>query len=728
MMNEFFKFKTLKSKIILIITLAAIAWCTSITTEFVGYDDIKLIIRNDKIQESILYAMKFYFNIVSDSHNVAWTNYPTVIFRPLEWVGSSIGYHIWGPRSWAYHLFVNYSFHILCSLIFFFILSKIFFTPLFGNKNLSIEDEYNNNLPEKTSNLKQKQKAKFAKQTKVSIDTKSVTWWLPLIIIAFWAVHPLHNEAINMLTSGVGYLFATLLCITAFVINLYVKDLKSPSSILLIVFAWICAFVGYHGSEMTVIAPFMLLLVFARSLLSLDFKKYYYEFLKLVFSFSTLVVYLGHRSEIVSEKKEWLANGVAEFFERLFVLAPQIYMHYIKLFFYPANLSADEHHNVVLENAFTPYHLICLLVALAFVFGIFYFAYLKEEKYKSHNILISGSLFFTGFSIAISLNIIPLYVLARDRYTYFFVLGLLCSIFLILDKYIFTRITEQQNFNRKLITVCSVLIFALGVRSAFKSLDWRNGEAFWTQTINSIDDIGAQQNWRYRLMQYYKDPGTTTFKADEDYKAKILKDFENFPSDNNLFDINVIKKYQASAKDPKKHIKNKYGYVDNKTIASGLFFNATEVFQTCASVPKDNVVECRNKAINIYRLAHLYYPEHYQTNLQLLILTYGMNQQVTQSLLQMLFVEAKRNSFLAKGLMDSLFFIKYPDIYRYASQIRDLFPKTQVFSVYAFHSAVNEKKYSIAYDLAKSIIKKYHEQDIFEKYIKMYEAGKFQQG
>lgn len=722
---NFPKFKSITSKILLIVVLSGLAWATSITNEFVGYDDIKLIIRNERIHKDIGYAIKFYTNVVSDSHNVAWTNYPTVIYRPLEWVGSAIGYQIWGPRSWAFHLFVNYNFHILCSLIIFFILSRVFFTPLKGNDDLDINEELKKTLEERQAGQKTKAKKvktlakdKFKKKTvEVLTNIKSVSWWIPLAIVAIWTVHPLHNEALNMLTSGVGYLFATILSLIAILINVYVKDLRSLKGILLIALAWFFAFVGYHGSEMTVIAPFMLLLIFSRSILKLDFRTYKYEILKVLFSFSTLFVYLAHRSEIVSEKKEWLANGLGEFFERLFVLAPQIYFHYIKLFFYPANLSVDEHHNVALSNALTPYHLLCFVVALSFVVGIFYFAYLKQPEYEIHNKLISGSLFFTGFSIAISLNIIPLYVLARDRYTYFFTLGLLCVIFLLLDKYLFTRI-EDQNIKVNTLTKTSIvmafIIIALGVRSSIRSLDWSNGEKFWTSCINSIDDFGAKQNWRYRLMQYYLDPGTDTFKADEKLKAQTFNDFFNFGIKENLFTKQRLAEIRNTANDPKYYLKNKYGYWNNKTIASGLFFVATE------KLKQGNKPE----AMKYFEMAHLYFPEHFQTNLQLLIHTYGGgNPQLTEQLIAMLFKDAKRNSFLAKGLMDGMFFIKYPKIYEYAIQLRELFPNTQVFSVYAFHGAYMQKKYPEAYALAKSIIKKYHEQDVFEKFIQAYEAG-----
>lgn len=719
---KFPKFKSLTSKILLIVVLAGLAWATSITNEFVGYDDIKLIVRNDRIHKSIGYAIKFYSNVVSDSHNVAWTNYPTVIYRPLEWVGSSIGFHIWGARAWAFHFFVNYNFHILCSLIFFFILSKVFYTPLFGNKDLSVDEaqaelEKEKKKTKKSKSLKSSQKQKFSnKKVEDSKIMNAVSWWIPLAIIAVWTVHPLHNEAVNMLTSGVGYLFATLLCITAVLINLYVKDLQSFRGILLIAFAWVIAFIGYHGSEMTVIAPFLLLLILQRSVRGLDFRKYYAEVLKIFLSFSTLFVYFAHRSEIVSEKKEWLANGIGEFYERLFVLAPQIFVHYLKLFFYPANLTVDEHHNVLLKNAYSFYHILCFLIALSFVVGIFYFLFLKEKKYELHNKLISGSLFFTGFSIAISLNIIPLYVLARDRYTYFFTLGLLCTIFLLLDKYVFTRITDETKKASSLRTmaiITGIIIVAFGIRSSFRSLDWRNGEVFWNKTIASIDDVGAKQNWRYRLMQYYLDPGTKTFKADESMKQKTFKDFFMFGIQENLLNKSVMEKYLRKAQDPNFYLENKYGYVDNKTISSGLFFIATEKLKRGE----------KKEAMQYFEAAHIYFPRHFQTNLQLFIHTYGSNDGLTEKLVQMLYSDAKRNSFLAKGLMDGMFFVKYKGIYKYAEELRKLFPKTQVFSVYAFHSAYMEKKYDDAYRLAKSIITKYHEQDVFEKFIRAYETG-----
>jgi hypothetical protein len=693
----------LAQRLSIIVIITAIAWCTSITNEFVGYDDIKLIVRNDRIQESVFYAINFYYNVVSDSHNIAWTNYPTVIFRPLEWVGSSIAYHIWGAKGWAFHLFVNFTFHIINSVLIFFILSKLFHTHCNKSESQLIEVKVNENKSKKT---------KLKSVSKI-LEIKSISWFLPLVITMIWAVHPLHNEAVNMLTSGVGYLWATMFSLTAFLIFLHVQDLSKLRSWLLLAFAWFCAFAGYHGSEMTVIAPIVLLIVFWRSMQNKDFRAFGHERLKFFIFLTSVLVYLNHRSHIVSEKGEWLARGYSEFFERLLVLAPQIFTHYLKLFFFPKVLTIDEHHEVVLANAFSAYHVLCFVICLSFLIGVIYFAFNKDRTYELHDKFIAGFLFFSGFSLAMSLNIIPLYALARDRYTYFFTLSIVVVIMLVMDKYYFSRVEISKSTRNILLLILVVVVGALSARSIVKSLDWSNGERFWSSTMNTVQDLGAKQNWRYRLMQYYEDPGTTTFKPNSLLKEQAYNDFYNWERDNHLSDPAVINRHIADSKNPDKYLLNKYGYIGNKSIASGLFFVATEYLKRGQN----------DEGVRILKLSHIYYPEHFQTNLQLLIYTYGQNAEMTNYLLAKMFNEAINNSFLAKGFMDGMFFMKHPQTLDYALKFVEKFPNTQVFHVYCFHAAMAVKDYEIAYRHAKAVANKYTEQDIFVNFIRQYEAG-----
>lgn len=680
--------KNYKWQIILFILLGAIAWSTSITNEFVGYDDIKLIVRNDRIQKDIFYTITFYGNIVSDSHNVAWTNFPTVIYRPLEWVGSSIGYHIWGARSWCFHLFVNFSFHLLNGLLFFLILRRLF-----------------NYQAQETQSRK--------KQTNQDLVYEPISWWVPFVILCVWIVHPLHNEAVNMLTSGVGFLWATLFSLTGIWLNLKIQELKSLQGSLLLVCSFLCFFISYHGSEMTSIAPLVLLGIFVFRIVNKNQIKYRYEFVKLVFAFTSFVVYMLHRSSIVTEAGEWKTQNISELMERLFVLAPEIFLHYIKLFFFPLKLSMDEHHQVLLENAFTPYHLLALAIALSFVWGIWYFYSLPTNKFFIHNRIIAGSLAFTGLSIAMSLNIIPLYCLARDRYTYFFVLGLLITIIVFVDKALLQLKDQGVEIKpRSLITFLIMVILCFSLRSILKSLDWNNGEKFWTSTINSVSDIGVKQNWRYRLLQYYEDPGTSTFRPNKETQLKSYNDFLGFISDNRLDEELTARSILQKARDPVNYMKSKYSYIWNKSIASAIFFNAVVL------IGRD-----KPKGIELYKLAHIYDPEHFQTNLQLLINLHDSEPEFCNRLLWIMESQASRNSFLAKGLMDGLFHIKHPKTYDYARLFVSKFPNTQVFHIYNFHAAYMSQDYRAAYQEAKKIIKKYHEKDNFENFIKQYELG-----
>jgi hypothetical protein len=233
--------------------------------------------------------------------------------------------------------------------------------------------------------------------------------------------------------------------------------------------------------------------------------------------------------------------------------------------------------------------------------------------------------------------------------------------------------------------------------------------------MNSSDDIGTQQNWRYRLLQYYLDPGTNTFKPNPIIKAQAERDFKEFAFRYRLSEQSTLDYYLREAANPEHYLRNKYAYIGNKSISSALFFNATEE------------IENRNGsvAMNYFKLAHMYYKEHFQTNLQLYIHTYGNNEVFTNYILDLMKKEAVNNSFLAKGVMDGMFFTKDPRCYEYALLFRSRFPNTQVFTVYAFHGATFTGHYEDAYKFAKEIIKKYHEDSSFEDYIRLYESGRF---
>jgi hypothetical protein len=681
---ENMKVLSLKTQILIILFFSALCWSSSITEQFVGYDDIRLIVRNERIHKGPLETWDFYFNIVSDSHNVAWTNYPTVIYRPLEWFGSALGYQLWGSRGEYFHLFYNFSLHLLNAILIFFIIRRLF----------KKEDE----------------------------DELRTSSFLPFIVSLIWAIHPLHNEAVNMLTSGVGFLSAMFLGFSFLLINLYIVKLDSIKNLSIIFFAAYLLFISFHGSEMAIIIPVFLLVIWAPKIFVKDLSKKIVEgkageFYKLAISASVLFFYFLHRTSIVSEYKAWLASSTSEFFERLLVLAPQILFHYIKLFFWPAKLSIDQHHLVHLENAGTLYHLLCLSACLFLVWIVFYWGLFGKSFYQKAT---AFSIFLALFGTAMSLNIIPLYVLARERYAYFLVLGLILAIALFIEQRFFHDKNEDWDLKdiktwKSKHKILSLILLSIGLafslRSFIRNLDWKNGEKFWTSVVDQQNDIGTKQIWRYRLIEYYQDPGNKSFKANKVVQEKTLKDFLDFPYKYRLSE--KLNEILSESKSKENYIKNKYGYLGPKSIASGLFFNANYLMKE----------KKYDEAIKLFQLAHYYYPEHFQTNLQLFInLCRGNTEQTNcYKLKDLLFNEARFNTFLGKGFMDAMFLIQDPQTLKYAKIFNERFPNTQLYNVYLFHASYKERDYKTAYEAAQFIVKKYHTEDIYDKFIQAYE-------
>ncbi|MDD9897365.1 MAG: hypothetical protein OXU45_00020, partial [Candidatus Melainabacteria bacterium] len=242
--------------------IAAIVWSSSLSSEFTGYDDIKLIVDNEHAKQGLWHSLRFFWDTYSGSFNTAWSDFPTIIYRPLEQYGIALGYKLWGASPWHFHFFFNFLLHLLNSALVFFIIKKFIKGDI-----------------------------------------------LPACICAIWAVHPLHHEAVNLLTSGTGFMLAHSLGLAAIAINLYSKN---PISFAL---AGALFFVALLGSEMIVLLiPILAILIYKQE----DF------LLKINPLNAALILYLIKRSSIVSSNVEM---NSFELVERTFVLAPQILLN-----------------------------------------------------------------------------------------------------------------------------------------------------------------------------------------------------------------------------------------------------------------------------------------------------------------------------------------------------------------------------------------------------------------
>lgn len=662
--------------ILAIALLSAITWSSSITNEYVGYDDIKLMVRNERVHKGPLYTLKFYGNFVTDSNNLAWTRKPTTVYRPMEWVGTSIGYKFWQDSAWHYHFFFNFSLHIFNAIMLFLILIKLL-------EGLGTDYE----------------------RKKILIAG---------VITSLWVVHPLHNEAVNMLTSGVGFLWATSFALMAIVLNMYTRDA------LFVLIAFGLLLTSYFGAEMCIITPVLLTLFF-----------FYQGTLKqnmfrLGVSYFTIVVYMIHRMSIVTEHQSLVSQSLVELSERVFVLAPQILFHYVKLFFFPAVLTHDQHHQVYLDGPFSLYHLLAFGVSLFMVVAAV--ALFRSNRMEKR--FIGMSLSLSILWMLLSLNILPIYCLARERYTYLFVLGLFAALVM----FIYCKVVLKWNFLKPgeeespkltkkskniksfksrnkdapidtqivkhatiLFTIFVLLLVGYGTRAFVKNFDWRDGERFWLSAMKNTPDLGARQVWRFQLFKYFTDPGTKTFKPQHTTKNEVLKDLIRFAYDNKLFER--AGKLDQEKVDPFVY---KYGYRGRRTIASAIYF-------AFMSMALQNNPKYLKPSLQMLDLALLYDPDHFQTNLNMLKLVGPKDEGQRDYFLKLLDKDGKDNPFLAKGILDILFTLPDDQVtYEYAKRYHEQFVNAQAFNNYHFFAAVKIKDYQTAYAEAKLMASKYN--------------------
>ncbi len=615
-----------RNAIVALILIASITWANSITSEYCGYDDITLLASNAYIQNGVAKAAEFYIQHPSISRNVAWNPNPNYIYRPLEFIGSAIGYSLWGINPAASHFFFNFNIHIFNTLLIFFILLK----------TLAIDDEKKKTL-------------------------------IAFLISSLWCVHPLHCEAVNMLTSGTGFLLGTCFMLAAIAINLY------SSNLVLIALSFLFFLIAYLGSEMAILGPVYLILIFIYQ------KHLNQSKLKSVLALSSIFVYLKYRSTMLTEHHNLAANW-EDLSHRIFITAPQIFLHYLKLFIYPQILSVDQHRHVILGETWSSNHLISLSIVGILLAAFIYFVCQKSTR------AIALSIVAIVLSLSLVLHIIPLYVYARERYCYIFVLATYLLIFALIKHYV----KNKEIF----IILFLIVLIASSTRSIIRNKDWQNGEKLWTATIaSSGSDIGIQQLWRGSLVNYYLEPGTKTFVANPQLKAKTMKDYNEFISKNKL--VTVKAKGQEAL-----------------NISAALADMATRLTRQ-EQIPL---------LIAVLNLARLYNPNNVAAGIHL-IERRNVDDALTDELVSIADKASETNSFYALALLKVLMrtHSKYHD--PLAEKYSKLYPDNIDIVIHQYNALYLQKRYTDAYILAKSIEKKYHESDAISNFIRAYEKA-----
>lgn len=307
--------------------------------------------------------------------------------------------------------------------------------------------------------------------------TKTINRFLLITLTLVWAVHPVILESV-LLSTNFGatlsycFFFGFLL---DFLIN------KSKNTSLFREFLIPAIFlIPMFTNEYIITLPFVFFVISfcdtykvnsLRKAIKASIKETKPYFVGLVIY---LIFYSLSNNRIIHP---FIGNQLAALTERVFWLAPQIFVHFLKLIFYPKILSVDQTLFVQLgKSLFASYSLFCILI---FTLWLLVPLYLFIKSRKASNVFLLCWTFF--FALLPFLHILaPSYLLASERYLY-------CPLALLIFGFFKLILDNKKAFAASSILLTLVLLLCLA-RSYYRTLDWRDNYSFIISTYHFTKD------------------------------------------------------------------------------------------------------------------------------------------------------------------------------------------------------------------------------------------------
>lgn len=282
---------------------------------------------------------------------------------------------------------------------------------------------------------------------------------ISILFVLIWTFHPLNVETLTRLVCIPAHLPAGTFCLIYFYCFLISIDAENNRS------RWIYTLLGsifYLMSttsvEQYIFFPFVsLLYYFLFKVKSFNFKLLPKSIV--LFQISIILIYLlwrcfAMRGSIFYSGDEIISwtelGGLKELLFRAFWLVPQLIVHYLRLFFYPDFLSESYADWYKVGNSiFSFYSLSCQLFIILILCLAFYF------RYKAP--LFSFGVLWFIVSMVLVIQIIPLFSIIDEHYTYLAMIGILISIYGLFDH--FKQYTNKKAFLLVALIVLSILIW-----------------------------------------------------------------------------------------------------------------------------------------------------------------------------------------------------------------------------------------------------------------------------
>lgn len=278
-----------------------------------------------------------------------------------------------------------------------------------------------------------------------------------ILMVTIWIVHPINVEVLTRVGTTVCELSAGTFCL-AF-IYLFIKIRETEKNILKLLFSFLgilCFLASVTSCEQHFFFPFVLLLIyFYLERTNLFLKKDLLGFvvfpLILACPFYLVWRYIANGGTLLYTGDElitWTEFGTPkDILFRAFWLAPQLFVHYLRLFFYPNYLSeAQADWYKVGESVWSFYSILCQVFVLILILSAMYL-------FKKIPLFAIGIFWFFA-SMILVIQIIPCFSIVDEHYCYISLFGILLSLFSFVIYYF-------KTIPSKVIVSAVILIFSL---------------------------------------------------------------------------------------------------------------------------------------------------------------------------------------------------------------------------------------------------------------------------
>ncbi len=415
-----------------------------------------------------------------------------------------------------------------------------------------------------------------------------------------WSIHPTCTESIvwatNWLQSlGAAFYFFTL----SRIISLANKELIDKLSSRIFVF--FITLVQILFTEHTITIPFAIFFTIFYQTKALN-----KAIRASIPSFIVIIGYWLVRTILISKAvSNTLHNSLSQTLERIIYFTPQIFLHQLKLIFFPLKLSIDQIDLLTLDKHFLGfYNIFCILFVLLFTTLIL----------TLRNKLPFLSFGFLLYLVTISLfiQIIPLYSLSGERYNY---LGAAFIIFGIIA----TFLNLNKNLLRQASTAFIIISLLLISRTMFRIQDWRDSSSLFQSAITTSNSLYKKGIWTYNLAICQEDENKKTelLKESTAILSSFIKDSQSSNSEPEIFKIYALDQKSIIAK-ALIRIATNYEILKNQNLQLKYLLKALKIAEPDSQIRAMTYknlgtlyfqMNSLNKAISYYKKSYLISPD-----------------------------------------------------------------------------------------------------------------------